>query len=137
MLAYCRLRQDIRLFALDRVKSLETTDESFEPPDDFDVDELLQSSFGAFLGEPAEVTIWFSADIAGYIEEKVWHASQEIEKQDDGSILFRIKVAGTDEIKFWVLTWGDQAKVITPQSLQDEIRHEVRAMLKRYGENNC
>lgn len=133
MLAYCRLRGEIRLFALDRVKSLATTDEQFETPDDFDVDALLQSSFGAFLGEPVEVVIWFSADIAGYIEEKVWHASQEIEKQDDGSILFRVNVAGTDEIMFWVLTWGAQAKVIKPLSLRDAIKSEVDKMRDAYG----
>ena len=75
-----------------------------------------------FWVNPSEVTIWFSADIAGYIEEKVWHASQEIEKQDDGSILFRITVAGTDEIKFWVLTWGAKAKVITPVLTRSEIQ---------------
>lgn len=132
MLAYCRLRKGIRLFALDRVKSLETKDEQFDMPEDFDVDALLQSSFGAFLGEAVDVLIWFSADIAGYIEEKVWHASQEIDKQDDGSILFRIKVAGTDEIKFWVMTWGAKAKVMEPLSLRDEIQNEVREMIKLY-----
>ncbi len=133
MLAYCRLRKGIRLFALDRIKSLETKDEHFETPDDFDVDALLQSSFGAFLGEPVEVVIWFSADIAGYIEEKIWHASQEIERQDDGSLLFRVEVAGTDEIKFWVMTWGAKAEVIKPLSLRDEIRVEINEMLESYS----
>ncbi|MBW2177870.1 MAG: transcriptional regulator [Deltaproteobacteria bacterium] len=132
MLGFCRLRKAIRLFALDRIKSLEITDENFETPDDFDIDEMMQSSFGTFLGEPVEVLIRFSADIAGYIEEKVWHESQEIEQQDDGSILFRIRVAGTDEIKFWALTWGAKAKVLAPQSLRDEMRNEVGAMLKNY-----
>ncbi len=93
---------------------------------------MMQSSFGTFLGEPVEVLIRFSADIAGYIEEKVWHESQEIEQQDDGSILLRIRVAGTDEIKFWALTWGAKAKVLAPQSLRDEMRNEVGAMLKNY-----
>ena len=133
MLGFCRLRKEIRLFALDRIKSLDVTDDTFETPRDFDVDALLQSSFGAFLGEPVEVVIWFSADIAGYIEEKVWHTSQEIEKQDDGSILLRIEVAGTDEIKFWVLTWGAQAKVLKPLSLQKEIQREIDQMRDSYS----
>jgi len=133
MLAFCQLRQGIRLFALDRVKSLETREDHFDMPKDFDVDALLQSSFGAFLGETVDVVIWFSADIAGYIEEKVWHASQEIDKQDDGSILFRIKVAGTDEIKFWVMTWGAKAKVLEPLSLRDEIRSEIDKMRESYS----
>lgn len=133
MLAYCRLRDGIRLFALDRVKSLEALAEHFEAPDDVDVDGLLQSSFGAFLGDPVEVVIRFSADIAEYIEEKVWHASQEIEKQVDGSILFRAKVAGIDEIKFWVMTWGAKAEVIEPRSLRHAIKKDIDQMQNAYA----
>ena len=133
MLAYCRLRDGIRLFALDRVKSLEALAEHFEAPDDVDVDGLLQSSFGAFLGDPVEVVIRFSADIAEYIEEKVWHASQEIDKQVDGSILFRAKVAGIDEIKFWVMTWGAKAEVIEPRSLRHAIKKDIDQMQNAYA----
>jgi len=132
MLAYCLLRKGIRLFAIDRIKSIENTDDIFEMPPDFDADELMQTSFGTFLGEPVEVVIWFSADIAGYIEEKVWHASQEIEEQADGSILFKIEVAGTEEIKFWLLTWGAKARVVRPRALQDEMRQEIANMLTLY-----
>ena len=133
ILAFCRLRDGIRLFALDRIKSLKATADHFEPPDDFDVDSLLQSSFGTFLGDPAEVVIRFSADIAGYIEEKVWHASQEIEKQDDGSILFKLKVAGIEEIKFWVMTWGAKAQVLEPLSLRDAVKKEIEKMRDVYS----
>jgi len=134
MLAYCRLRKSIRLFAMDRIKTIETTNESFEIPQDFDINDVMRSSFGAFLGEPVEVIIWFSADVAGYIEEKIWHESQVLEKQEDGSLLLKLKVAGTDEIKFWILTWGANAKVIKPLSLKDQILDEVAAMLRTYGD---
>jgi len=137
MLADCLLRKSIRLFALDRIKTIEVTNESFELPQDFDINDVMRSSFGAFLGEPVEVAIWFSADIAGYIEEKIWHESQKLEKQKDGSLILELKVAGTDEIKFWVLTWGAKARVIKPLSLRDQIVEEVTAMLKTYGDAPC
>jgi predicted DNA-binding transcriptional regulator YafY len=137
LLAHCLLRKKIRLFAVDRIKSIETTNESFELPPDFDINGIMRSSFGAFLGEPVEVVIWFSADVAGYIEEKVWHESQALLKQDDGSVILKLKVAGTDEIKFWIMTWGAKARVIQPHALRDQIVDEAAAMLDAYAQAPC
>jgi len=53
-----------------------------------------------------------------------------IESRKDGSIVFEAEVAGTKEIKYWVLTWGAKAVVLAPKSLRDEIRAEATAMLQ-------
>jgi len=41
-------------------------------------------------------------------------------------------MAGTDEIKFWIMSWGARALVLEPESLRDEIRTEVESLLNRY-----
>jgi len=133
MIGYCRLRKDVRIFALDRIRNLETTQETFEIPESFDMAGFMKSSFGVFHGEPVRVKIRFSPDIAGYIAEKIWHDSQTIEPEKNGAILFTAEVAGTDEIKFWILNWGSKAEVLEPESLRDEIRAEARAMLQAYS----
>lgn len=126
------MRRDIRVFALDRIRTLTVTDEPFEMPEDFRAEDFMRTSFGVFNGKPQRVRIRFAADVAGYIREKNWHASQKILPQKDGSILFEARVAGTDEIKFWVLSWGAKAQVLLPKSLRDEILSEASAMLENY-----
>ena len=101
-------------------------------PDDFRIEDFLRSSFGVFQGEPRKVKIRFAPEAAGYIQEKVWHESQKIRPQKDGSILFEAEVAGTDEIKYWIMTWGAKAEVLAPASLREEIRREAAEMLGRY-----
>ena len=133
MFGYCHLRNDIRLFAVDRIQALEPTHITFETPVDVDIENLLRSSFGAFLGEPIEVVIHFSAKIAGYILEKIWHESQIVEKQKDGSLIFRAQVAGIKEIKAWILGWGSDAVVLEPVSLLQEIQKDAKSILKQYG----
>jgi predicted DNA-binding transcriptional regulator YafY len=128
----CGLREDIRIFALDRIKSLKLTDETFEKPEDFKVEDFMQASFGVFQGEPQNVRIRFASEVAGYISEKIWHATQTIVPQKDGSILFEARVAGTEEIKFWVMTWGAKAQVLSPESLRNDIISEAEAMLQNY-----
>jgi predicted DNA-binding transcriptional regulator YafY len=132
LIGNCGLREDIRIFAMDRIKSLELTNEIFEMPEDFNVDDFMKSSFGVFHGEPVRVRVWFAAEIAEYIREKIWHETQIIESQTDGSIIFEAEVAGIAEIKFWILKWGAKARVIEPESLKNEIRLEAEAMLVNY-----
>ena len=133
MLGFCRLRKDIRLFAVDRIQKMVLTGTTFETPEDFDMENLLRASFGAFLGKPVQVVIHFSPRIAGYIDEKIWHESQVVNKQKDGSLIFSAQIAGTEEIKFWILGWGKDAVVLEPDSLRDEIRMEAQGILKEYG----
>lgn len=122
----------IRIFALDRIKILHQTKESFQIPENFDLDEFFGDSFGIFQGEPTRVKIRFSQEVAGYIKEKIWHESQKLEPQEDGSLLFEAVVAGTQEIMYWVLGWGSNAQVLEPESLKEEIRAETLATLNMY-----
>lgn len=134
MLGYCRLRDDIRLFALDRIKSYDLLDTTFETPHDFDIEDLLRSSFGAYLGKPVRLVVRFSSKVAGYIQEKIWHQSQVIEQVGDGSILFKADVAAGQEIKFWIMKWGAEALVLEPDSLRREIEAEAAAIVRKYNQ---
>ena len=132
LIANCGLREDVRIFALDRIKKLEMTDETFETPEDFNVDDFMKSSFGVFQGESVHVRIWFAAEIAEYIREKIWHETQTIESLPDGAIIFEAEVAGIAEIKFWLLKWGAKARVIEPEALRQAILAEAEAMARNY-----
>jgi predicted DNA-binding transcriptional regulator YafY len=132
LVGYCHRKKDIRVFAVDRIQMLTVTDDTFEVPDSFDIEDFMQNSFGVFHGKPVKVRIHFTADAAGYVKEKIWHASQKIEEFDDGSIIFEAEVAGTDEIKLWVMRWGSKAYVLEPRHLKEEIQSEAAGMLVMY-----
>jgi predicted DNA-binding transcriptional regulator YafY len=102
-------------------------------PESFDPEELMGSSFGIFKGAPTKVVVRFDADVSGYIEERQWHETQRIDYEDDGSLLLEMTVAGIEEVKHWILTWGSKAEVLRPSSLREEIVAECKAMVKRYS----
>ena len=132
LLGFCHLRKDIRLFAVDRIQKMVLTDRTFESPPDFDLENLLRNSFGSFLGKTVSVVVHFSPKVAGYVAEKIWHESQVVEEQKDGSLIFKVEVAGTEEIKFWILRWGKEARVLEPDSLREDIRLEAEGMLRNF-----
>ena len=132
LIGFCHKRKEVRIFALDRIKMLHQTKEPFEVPEDFDFEDFVGLSFGVFQGEPVKVKVWFAPHVAGYIKEKIWHESQQIQEEDDGSVILEAEVAGTDEIKFWIMSWGSHALVLEPDALRDEIRVEAEETAKRY-----
>ena len=133
LIGLCHMRNEVRIFALDRIKMLHKTKETFEVPEDFSLEDFTGSSFGVYQGEGTHIKVWFYPNVAGYIKKKICHESQQIHPQDDGSILFEADLAGTDEIRFWIMTWGSKAEVLEPESLREEIRTEAETMANRYG----
>ncbi len=132
LIGLCHVRNEVRIFALDRIKMLHQTTENFEIPEDFSLEKFVAPSFGVFQGKPVTVRVWFSPEVAGYVQEKIWHESQEIHSRDDGSIVFEAELPETVELKSWILGWGANALVLEPESLREEIRAEAMAILDRH-----
>lgn len=124
---------DIRVLAVERIKSIDVTDDGYIYPPDFDPETLLQQSFGMVYDDPVEVSIWFSADQARYVRERQWAQDQKITERKDGSIVLWMKTSGWYDVKKWVLSFGAEAQVLEPAHLQDKVRNEVEKMLKGYG----
>lgn len=133
LIAYCYLRRDIRVFAVDRIRSIDMLDENFRLPEEGVVDGFMETSFGVFRGESVHVKIRFSPKVAGYIVEKTWHATQKLTQLKNGALIFEAEVAGTEEIKHWVMQWGAHAEVLSPASLRQAMQLETAAMLKCYA----
>jgi proteasome accessory factor B len=64
--------------------------------------------------------------------ERRWHQSQKNKKLKDGSLEIAFEVAGTKEIKTWILGFGSLAKVLEPPSLVEEIKDDLGRALKSY-----
>ena len=71
LIGFCHMRGDVRIFALDRIKMLHQKKETFEVPEDFDLETFTGSSFGVYQGAPVHIKVWFYPDVAGYIKEKI------------------------------------------------------------------
>jgi predicted DNA-binding transcriptional regulator YafY len=135
LIGYCTLRKGVRIFAVDRIKSVTVTDEEFQFPEAFDMQGFLHDSFGIYQGPPVMVKIRFSDSVAGYIRERVWHPSQRLSDQADGSVIFTATVAGIEEISHWVLRWGAGAQVLAPENLRQAVSRQASAMAAFYQQD--
>ncbi len=132
LIAYCLQRDGMRTFAIDRIRSCRLTEDRFTVPDTFDPTAYVADSFGVFKGKPVTVRVRFSPEAAGYIRERTWHHSQRLVDAPDGSLLFEAEVADSDEIRAWILSWGANAEVLSPDPLRSAVKRHVRRMVERY-----
>ncbi len=79
-----------------------------------------------------EVVIRFAPQAARYVREKHWHDSQQIEEQSDGWLILKFQTGGLGEVKRWVLQYGGEAEVITPESLRQDCIKEISKLAELY-----
>jgi predicted DNA-binding transcriptional regulator YafY len=131
VVAHDDLRGEVRIFAVERIREFRMTGETFTVPSDFDFDAYMQGSFGILRGETTTIRVHFSRHRAKWIAERTWHESQEIQSLPDGDLILSLNVADTAEVKGWILGFGQDAEVLEPASLREEIRTEAEALLRR------
>lgn len=132
LIAYCHTRQEIRMFSTVRIRGSEPTGQKFQRPDDFDITTYLGNSFRAVRGESDQiwnVRLRFGLEMSGRISEKVWHHTQTLEPQSNGSVIMNLQVSSLIEIRRWVLYWGADCQVLEPEELREQVRQAARAIL--------
>ena len=92
----------------------------------------MGNSWQTMRGEETEVVVKFDANIAPLIKEVNWHPTQRIKDLSDGSIIYTVTVYGTKEIGLWILGYGHQAEVLSPEILRKEIAASAKKMCQRY-----
>ncbi|NPA95270.1 MAG: WYL domain-containing protein [Thermodesulfobacteria bacterium] len=132
LVGHCRRRNAVRFFAINRIKVLvKSHGQPYEIPKD--LNKKIDLTFGVFQGEKIDVEIKFNSDAAKYLKETVWHPTQQLEDQPDGSVLFRARMPDTVQLKAWILSWGAVAKVLKPDHLRDEVISELEACIQNYS----
>jgi len=135
LVGYCHLRQEVRIFKVDRIKSLQVTRQQFQIPDDFDLKEYIGDSWGLLRGaggEPEEVRLRFSPRAGRWVSEEQWHPGQQVEWQPDGTLIFSLRVAINPAFVRWILYYGSEVEVIEPEWLAREVWKEARDTADRY-----
>jgi predicted DNA-binding transcriptional regulator YafY len=133
LIAYCHLRNEVRMFAVERIRALTLTDHPYQMPLGFNVEEYVQDALMIMRGRRIEVELLFSKTVTPWLKDKSWHPSQEISLSKDGRMTLTLKVADTDELLGWVLSFGSQVRVVRPEGLRERVKNEAKKVLGANG----
>ncbi len=133
LIGFDEQRDGQRTFKVERIRDASLTADSFDPTEGAGTVARLARGWDVIADQPLEaVAIRFSADVARRVAETRWHASQVLEPQADGSLVWRGRIAGLHEIQVWVLGWGPDAEVLEPPELRASVADQLRSAASRY-----
>ncbi len=128
LVGHCHLRNDVRTFAVERMRSVELARARFEVSPDFDAERYLEGAWGILRGDLVGVRVVFARGLAPYIRERLWHPSQKLRDLPDGRVELILTVADTLEVRRWILGFGVEAEVVAPESLRKALLAEAEQM---------
>lgn len=121
----------IKSYRIARFKALKMTEAPAAVPAGFNLNTFLGNAWGVYRGQPTfDVEVLFTPDAAGLVAETVWHHTQKVKKQKDGSAVLSFRVDGLNEIVYWVLGWSGRVKVIKPAELRALVVEHLRCALR-------
>ena len=113
LVAHTETGEEMRLWRLDRISDVSVLDENFVAQE-FDLAAYAAQSFGVFQEPPQDVVLRFSPEAADDAAEWVFHPSQTLEPQDDGTLIARFRCGGMLELSWHLFTWGGAVQVLAP-----------------------
>jgi proteasome accessory factor B len=124
--------ETVKTFGLDRISNLKITETKFKPIA-YKVEKEFQHAFGVETYETAEkVILEFSKQQGNYIKTFPLHESQRIVEETEDSVILEIFIHTTNDIKMELLKYGSDVKVLSPISLQNEIKNRISEMSYLY-----
>ena len=131
LLAFVPEYQELRTFAVERIRGISLHEERFTPTEIPDA--AFAHSLGINEGPPEHIEIAFEPRIAPYVRERQWHASQNATERTDGGVVLSLDVCNDWALRSWILSFGPLARVLTPPALADQIKAEIDRAAERYA----
>ena len=128
LVAWVPSYEEFRTFASERIERLTVTDDAFKRTRELPAT-LFESSMGVFSGEPDRIELEFAPRLAMFVRSRVWHDSQVLVDNPDGSLHMTLDVSNDWALRSWLMGFGSAVRVLTPESLAQAIADECRAVL--------
>jgi predicted DNA-binding transcriptional regulator YafY len=127
--AYCRVRQDMRHFRLDRVDAVTPTGEHFERRQSFVRREMPPMQHG-----DEEVTVFVAAAAVRWVREGRHYSFIREDPHLDG-VLMIFRPRDPRELLPWLLSWGQSVQVLAPPTVRQAVHAAATAIAALYKEH--
>ena len=131
-------REAPTVYALDRVKQLIETEETFQFPEDFNTEAFFRDCYGVMNTDDKaqRIVIRANAPYMNYVRTLPLHHSQKEIKTTDQYADFEFYLKPTFDFRQELLAQGHDVEVLLPAQFRKEMKEMLEKMLSRYQLNN-
>lgn len=124
---WCSIREDFRLFKLNRMTELQISEEKYElrpvPLPDLSAERI-------FPGE-GRIEAIFQPDMRWRLVEEF--GPESFETLPEGKLFFSADYSDDENLLSWLLTFCDKVEVLSPSSLREKMKDSITKMEEVYG----
>ncbi len=133
--AWCHLRDELRSFAVDAIKTVKTMDAVAREIPEAQLDAALGAGYGIFAGAEVQwAMLIFTPERARCVAAEHWHPEQQGEFLGDGSYQLRLPYSNDPELIMDILKYGPDCEVVGPAGLREKVVGLLKAAVGRYGD---
>ena len=133
--AWCHLRDELRSFAVDAIKTVKTLDVAAREIPEAELDAALGAGYGIFAGAQVQwATLIFTTERARWVAAEHWYPEQQGSFLDDGSYQLRLPYSNDPELIMDILKYGPDCEVVGPAGLRAKVVGLLKAAMGRYGD---
>ena len=120
--------------AVERIKSLTLTDETFERKTNLDIPWIMTDPFGLVQTDQFEAVIKVRKESVENIKAKAWPEERVTfsRPDEDGSITLKIITSGEFELIRWLRYMGPEVKLISPDWLVEKLKESIGDLNRNY-----
>jgi predicted DNA-binding transcriptional regulator YafY len=125
----------IKTFALDRLSELEISKKKFSFPLGMNPNEHFKNCFGVITSDessPEKIVLSFEPLQGKYIKSYPLHESQKILVDNETELLIELNLFITHDLIMELLSYGEEVKVIRPDSLINELKTSYQSAINLY-----
>ena len=121
--------EDVRLYALQRIRAAYTSDQEAKRPQGFDIDAYLARG-ALHFGSESQIAL--RARVGTYLARVLSETPLSNDQVLAGDLL-TATVNDTWQLRWWILSQGAGIEVLEPKSLREEIGRELVVAIAAYG----
>ena len=101
-------------------------------PKNNDFEKAFNRDFGIIKRRAFKVEAELKGWAAQYAAERIWSPDQKIEKTATGKIQLSFTASSDSEVISWLLSFGDDAQLLSPDWLVKKVRKKIEKHYKIY-----
>jgi predicted DNA-binding transcriptional regulator YafY len=130
LIAYCRLRRDVRDFRTDRILKLQLQNELFSDHADFSLKRYLEAAANDGKFETAQVR--FRPETMERVRRE-WFCRLVEEKAERESVEVTLLAYSLEWLARWIFSFGSMAEVLAPEKLKELVAAEAETVAAKYA----
>lgn len=124
LIAYCRMKQDYRIFKITRIKKIKVLEEHFDR--ELPKDKKEEKYDFKIISLELEINKEMAYRVYDEFE------TNEITKKEDGNFIVKVQYPDNEWVYGYILSFGEYIKILSPDEAKTIIKNKLEKTLKNY-----